>query len=871
VSAAGGVVRVYRALLRVLLPRAVWERDGDEMTRTFAEMWNAAQSNARRLRLAASAFGHLPRVALAEWMDGLAPSPEAVARTTRQALRGLVRAPAFSVSAALLLGVGVGAVTTIFTLFDHIVLRALPYPDADRLFVVENGSHSGPDWRAFQALPAVEEWAASFTESVNLTGEGEPARLEMARITPAFLAMFGARPQAGRLLVQDDFTAGDVVVLSAELWRGAFGRDPGVVGRTIAIDGAAVTVVGVVEATFEAPEAVAAPDLWRPIDFTDERFQDSGFHVLQVAGRLRPGATLADAQGDMDAIAEQRALTYPEGYRQEDGSAVALPLVDLAQATSGDVRAGLGLLLGAVALLLLVACANVAHLFMARGLGRTREIAVRRALGAGRGALGGPLAAESLIVGIAGAALGVALARLGLEVFLALNPYALPRAARVTLDTRVLGFATGVGIATALAFGLLPALRVTARDPGDALRAGGRGATGGRTARALRGGLVIAEVALSLVLVGQAGLLLRSFARLREQPLGFRVTDVWTVPLRLPETEDAAVMSTHKEAIRLALSETPGVAAATHGLTVPLQYTGGSRCCWRTDVTRAEGAGEARASIHPISADWFRVFEPAVLAGRAWTLDDEQGGLNPVMLNEPLAIQLFGSAAAAVGQAVLQASRTLTVTGVVAEDVHYGIDRTHGPALYLPMSLVPFPAPMANMAVLAERPPADFAARLRDAVWRADPALPVPEVSTMEARVEEATAQTRFDSLLFGTFGTVALLLAAGGLYGTLLYTVGMERRELGIRLALGAARRTIVARVLGRGLGLAVAGALIGSAGAWAASRLLANRLYRVEPGDPGTLGAAVAVLLGTAAIACWLPARRAAATNPVETLREE
>jgi putative ABC transport system permease protein len=865
----------------------VRERDGEEMTSTFAAMWERARRDGGRARLLARALAGLPLVAIAEWFDQLAPpgrsrqpevvEMEALLRGVRQAARSLLRTPAFTWSTVLLLGVGVGSVTTIFTLVDHVLLRPLPYPDAERLFVVENGSHSGHDWRFFQSMPSVESWVATSETEVNLTGEGDPVRLSAMSVTEGYFTTFGARPTVGRLLVPEDYAAADVVVLSHPAWERLFGRDPGVVGRTLRIDDQPMVVVGVAEEGFVPPmtNRWGNPDVWAPQNFTDPSFDNIGSHTLSVVGRLRPSAALTDAQLDADAVAEQRARDFPDAYIDREGRRAELPLARLQDATvAPEVRQGLGLLFGAVVLLLLVACANVAHLFMARGLARGREMAVRRALGAGTGALSAQLLTESLLVAGAGAALGVGVAIVGLPAFMALAPGELPRAAEVSLDARVLGFALGVSALTALVFGMLPTLRVARRAPGEALHAGGRTGSAGRATRTMRGGLVVAEVALSLVLVAQAGLLLRSFQRLYDQPLGFRVDDVWTLPVRISARRndaDAAALLRRFDGIRAALAVVPGVRAASYGLSVPMEHTGGNRCCWRTIGGLPGIESTLRISMHPVGADYFMVFEPRVVAGSIWGRDLAELVPAPALLNEPAAVAVYGSASGAIGREIELGRIGYRVVGVVAEDRHYGPDQDHGLAAYVPMSTVPFPVNDAHMAVIADGAASDLPQRLREAVWRVEPSVPVPVVRSMESWVAGATAGTRFDSVIFGAFGAIALLLAAGGLYGTLLYTVGMQRRELGIRLALGAARREIEGRVLGQGLRLAVAGAVLGIAGAWATSTLLEGRLFGVEPGDPATLAVAAAGLLLTAALACWLPARRAAATDPLETLREE
>jgi hypothetical protein len=323
--------------------------------------------------------------------------------------------------------------------------------------------------------------------------------------------------------------------------------------------------------------------------------------------------------------------------------------------------------------------------------------------------------------------------------------------------------------------------------------------------------------------------------------------------------------------VRDALAALPGVRAASYGLSVPMQFTGGPRCCWNNLTKAPASQQEIRIQIHPVAAGWSDVYGPALRAGRFWTPAEADGPPFPAVMNEALAVAAFGSAADALGKEMPASGTTYRVAGVIATDRHYGPDQPQGPALYVPISAVPFPLGFAQLALRVDGDPAAFAQSARRAVWSVEPNLPVPDVRPMQALVDAASASSRFDSLLFGAFGVVALLLAAGGLYGTLLYTVGLERRELGIRLALGARRLQIEGRVLRRGLGLATLGVALGTAGALASGRLLASRLYGVAPNDPATLAAAVAVLLLTATVACWVPARRAATTDPLETLREE
>ena len=884
-------VSVYAAMLR-LLPPAVYRADAGEMRATFASLWREAGHEGRRAVLLAGAFGRLPAVVMLEWLDlwldgvsGPTRKPESgvmdrLVRSVRVGVRSLARSPAFVWTVVLLLGLGVGGVTTIFTLVDHVMLRPLPYPGADRLFEVQNGSHSGLTWREMQTLRSVEEWGGAWTSTANLTGAGQPERIWKAAVSEDFFAMLGARPSEGRLLVAEDFRALGVVVISDGLWTRAFGSDPGIVGRSIVLDGERHLVVGIMDRSFTPPEALTSRDVdvWQPLDWSDEMFNEAGYHVLSIGGRFADGSSLAAVQQEVDGAVVRLAEATPNQWISRDGTRRTLPVVLLHDATVGaEVRQGLGLLLGAVTLLLLVACTNVAHLFMARGLARVREMAVRRALGARTRLLAGQLLIESLMVGLAGAALGVALAYGGIATFMSLSPDAIPRATAIRIDVRVLAFAVAVSAITSLVFGMLPALRLVGRDVTNALHGRGRGNSDTLRDRRVRGALVVAEVALSLVLVVQAGALLRGFARLNAEELGFRTENVWTVPLEPRNIAEPADWARRMDRVREALAAVPGVRLATYGMTMPLERTGGSRCCWRTNPGfPGTETDDVDANMHVVDTDYFELLDLQFVAGRPWTRADENMEPAPAVISEPLAIRVFGSAANAVGRAMMTSaweadSRDFNITGVVADNRHYGPDQPHGEAAYMPARTIPFAMNAAHLAVLLDGTTQGLASQLREAVWSVEPDLPVPIVQTLSDWAGEATARARFEAALFSAFGGVALLLVAGGLYGTLLYAVGRRRRELGIRLALGDAPRRLERRVLGQGVLTVATGCVLGAVGAWGLGRLVASRLSGLETGDPLLLGGAVALLVVVALGASWLPARRAARTDPLEALRSE
>jgi predicted permease len=518
---------------------------------------------------------------------------------------------------------------------------------------------------------------------------------------------------------------------------------------------------------------------------------------------------------------------------------------------------------------------NIAHLFLARGLSRVREMAVRRALGADTLGLVKQLVAESLLLGAAGGALGLVLATLGVQGFMALNPTAIPWSGDVSIDLRLLAFAAAVSVLTALAFGLLPALRSVTKDLTEELRGTSRTSTAGRGTSRLRSGLVIAEVATSLVLVTQAGLLLKSFINLHAVDPGFDTSDVWTMALTPTGYDEPADYVADMGRIQQTLASVPGVLSAGYSLTQPFEMTGTGRCCWSTRSIRASGEDrDTRIWLQPVSHTYFETLSATMAAGEVWSESEATQEPWPAVVNESFAVQLFGSADRAVNQVVqVGGDQTpMRITGVAPDIHHFGLDADPPTFLYIPVEHLPFSIPMAHMAVRLRADAATgVSAQLREAIWEVSPALPVPTVRSMDEWIDRSSAGLRFNSVLFGSFGILALLLAAAGLYGTLLYAVGQRKQELGIRMALGAARGALERGVVAHGLLLAGAGSLLGLVGSWGLGRFLESLLFNLEATDPATWVSAVAVLLSAAALASWIPARRAGRTDPLQTLRAE
>jgi putative ABC transport system permease protein len=487
-----------------------------------------------------------------------------------------------------------------------------------------------------------------------------------------------------------------------------FGGDPDVVGHQIVLDGRPAVVIGVLDASFVPPEAHvgASVDVWGPLDPTAEWVSRRDNEQLRVAGRLREGSTLVALAAEADVLAHRRWREHPQQYSAPDcppeicpGGFKPILVASLQEATVGTVRKGLGLLFGAVTLLLLIACTNVAQLYMARGLSRVRETAVRRALGAGTGSLTAQILLESLLVALGGVALGVLLAFGGLHGLLALNPEALPRADAIRIDLRVLGFALSVAVATGLVFGLLPGLRLTRAEAGDVVQSRARGSSEGRGPNRIRAGLIVGQVARSVVLVTGSGLLLRSLARLHDQELGFRTENVWTLPLSPAGIETGEEWVRRMERVRASLAETPGVRAATYGITMPLEFVGGRRCCWNNQPSFSGVEMPVFLQMQPVDADYFDLLGVQIVAGAPWQRHEQEVRPVPAVLSEDVAVRAFGSAEEAVGREMQLLSEEYRIVGVVKDHLYYGADQPALPLVYLPITTWPT---RAHMAVLVD-------------------------------------------------------------------------------------------------------------------------------------------------------------------------
>jgi putative ABC transport system permease protein len=791
------------------------------------------------------------------------------------ALRTLRRSPGFALVAVVTLALGIGANTAIFSVVDAVLVRPLPFSEPERLVSVSELTPGAKreefavapatflDWRAgVRSFSSVAAWQ---TRWLNLTGSGEPSRLRAAAVSASLFSTLGVSPALGRGFGPESEQPGNdaVVVLGNGLWRERFGGDPRVVGTTVSMDGRPYVVAGVMPPEFRFPEEA---EMWVPLAFSAEQATSHGAHMLSVVGRLAPGATLDGARAEVQGVARRLAVESPETNQGWSADAVSLD-----QALVGRVRPALLVLLGSVGMILLIACANVGNLLLARAAARGREMSVRAALGAGRGRLVRQLLVESLVLALLGGAAGVGVAAWGVRLVVAAAAGSVPRAAEVTVDGRVLLFTFAVAALAGVLFGLAPALHTARGDLHAGLKEGGRGGSSGVRARRVRAGLVVAEVALSMVLLAGAGLLLRSFARLVSTDPGFRTEQVLTASLNLPRGRyaDSIAQLAFLRAARERIGAIPGVRQVAAVTTLPL---------WGPAMgvgIAIEGRPVARPEDLPsggfdaVTPGYFEAMGIRLVRGRALAETDREGTPPVAVLSESLARRLFPGEDP-IGKRIVptDAQRTTReVVGVVADVRHGSMGADPEPRLYV--SMYQTPGPRIFFAVRTAGDPAAVAVALRREVLSVDPSQPA-ETRTMEEVVSRSVAGPRFGTMLLGGFAGVGLLLAAIGLYGVVSYSVATRTREIGIRMALGAGPRQVLAGVLRHGMGMAGLGLVLGLAAALAAARLLGSMLYGVSAADPAVFAVVPVLLAAVALLASWLPGLRATRVDPAVAFRE-
>jgi putative ABC transport system permease protein len=815
----------------------------------------------------------------------------------RYALRTLRRSPGFAVVAILTLGLGIGANTAIFSVINAVVLRPLPFERPERLVVLNHFYPSLNNLKAGVSVPGFLEYSKQRQDfrgvtvatgwGPTLTGHGDATRLQGQRVAGEYFTTFGVRPLVGRALRPDESTAGNdhVVVLSSRFWRDAYGADTAIVGTRMLLNGESYEVVGVMPASFTSM-LNRNTDVWAPLAFTERQLASSwGNEFLALTARLKDSVSFDKAQGDLHALAGRIRADRPDAV-SDDWDLLLSPLSD--QVTSPGMRRAMFVLLGAVGLVLLIACANVANLQLARAASRSREVAVRLALGASRGDLVRQLLTESVLLALAGGALGILIAFWGVPALLSLNERNLPPAAAIGLDVRVLGFTLLVSILTGLLFGLAPALRVSQTALHEVLKEGGRGAAGDRGGLALRRTLVVATVAVALTLLVGAGLLTRSFTRLLGVDPGFRPDHLLTFNIGLPSAKypDDTVRAVYFERATQAIAALPGVTAV--GATSVLPFSGN----WSTSSFNVEGfvvppkGSMPWGDVRVVTPGFLAALGAPLIAGRFFT-DQDTWGTPPVAIIDQELVRRYWPGVDPVGKRITFNELTdstiawITVVGVVGHTMHEGLDAEKRVQVYFPLAQQG--SGFMTFAVRTAGSPLAATGGVRAALDGVDRDVAMANVNQMEDLVSISTGPRRFSMVLLSVFSIMAVVLAAIGLYGVMAYAVTQRTKELGVRLALGATPGAVQQLVMGQGMRLAVAGIGCGLVAAFLLANLLRaldrqsavgatdRLLFDVSANDPLTFVGIPLLLLAITLVASWVPARRATMLNPVEALREE
>jgi putative ABC transport system permease protein len=818
--------------------------------------------------------------------------------------RLLWKKPGFALIAVITLALGIGANTAIFSVVDAALLRPLPYPEAGRLVFLWTTAFGGT--RSFgSAMPDYREWrdqnrtldglAGFYYGDFNLSPSGgEPERVQGAYVTSNLFNVLKVSPALGRLFTpeEDRFGRHRVVLLSHGLWRRSFGGDSAIVGREIKLGGESFTVTGVMPPGLPFFDNTPEVELWTPIAFAPGDGTDTrSDHFVNLVGRLKPGVTIAQAQEDASAIARRVEEQFPEN------KGLGALIRPAHEQLTGDSSRALYVLLGAVAFVLLVACVNVANLMLARAAAREREMAIRASLGASRARIMRQLMIECLPLGLMGGALGVLLALWGIDLLESLLPATLPRHNEIGVNGRVLSFTAALALLTVLLFGLLPALQAVKADMRAALGEGGRG--GSRQGR-LRRLLVVAEVALALVLLVGAGLMVRSFVKLRQADVGFNERNVLTMRVPLPDAKYPIPNDANDPRIPTGLAfyeqllerveALPGVKAVSVSTVLPL----GSMANWgkgfsvegRPAPPSLDRVPTVRYAI--ISHDFFRTFGVSIRRGRSFTAQDRENSQPVAIVNETIARRFFPNEDP-VGKTIWmgphehllspEAQRPenrfirRVIVGVVADVKGGGLNQPAAPLVYAPLHQYRRDgwANTLTLAAQTEAAPDTLTAAIRAQVRALDREQPVTSVRTVGELLDRSLSEAKFNLLLLGLFAVVALALAAIGVYGVMSYAVAQRTREIGIRMALGAQPRSVLRLVVGQGMTLVSIGVVIGVAAAWALTRLMSTMLFETPATDPATF-AAISLSLGSVAlVACWIPAWRAAKVDPMVALRCE
>jgi putative ABC transport system permease protein len=804
----------------------------------------------------------------------------------RYAIRQLTKSPGFTAVAVITLALGIGANTAIFSVIDAVLLRPLAYAEPGRLVTIDHFYPSLNNLKAGVSVPGFRDYGSQtqlFSASAvengwvpSLTGRGDPERVFGAQVSGRHFEVLGVQPVLGRALRPDEAEAGHdkVVVLSHGFWQRAFGGRADAIGQRLVLDGQSYEVVGVMPPTFR-DEWSRRVEFWAPLVLPDSLYADSRrtSEFLTFTGRLKSGVSVEQAQADLHALATRLKKDYPNSYSPDWD----LLLTTVSDKTSGDLRASLLLLLGAVGFVLLIACANVANLQLARAAARSREIAVRLALGASPGDLLRLLLTESVVLALVGGAVGLLLALWGVPALVALNANGLPPGSDISLDARVLGYTLLLSVLTGVLFGLAPALHLARTNLQSTLKEGGRGSAGDRGGQRLRRGLVIGTVSLALTLLAGAGLLIRSFAAMSEVNPGFRPDHLLTLNISLPAARyptDTTQVAFYDRLIP-AVAAVPGVTAVGGTSVMPFTNNWSTGSFNVENYTAPKGMPMPWGDVRLVTPGFQAALGIPVLKGRFLNDQDILSAPAVTVVDQELADRYWKNEDP-VGKRITfndpktdSVVRWIQVVGVVGHTMHEGLDAQRRVQVYLPEAQATYSS--LDLAIRTTGDPMAAAGAVRAAINALDPDLPVTNVRTMEQLIETSTGPRRFSMLLLGLFSGIALILASVGLYGVMSYTVAQRAPELGVRMALGAGARDVLRLVLGQGMRLALLGVGIGLVAALVVTRLLQSMLFQVSATDPVTYAGISLLLLGVTLVACWLPARRATRVDPAVVLRAD
>ena len=795
----------------------------------------------------------------------------------RYGLRMMAKKPGFTIVAVFTLALGIGANSAIFSVVNGVLLRPLAFEKPDRLIKIwetflpnGQGTASVPNLKDWREQNTVFEGIAAYqSSSFNLNRQDNPERAQGAIVSSNFFDVVGAWPGIGRAFQNGEDEAGRnrVAILSHRLWQRNFGGDRGIVGREIPLNGENYTVIGVMPEEFRFPSRLT--DIWVPLVIPVDQVNNRSNHWLLTLARLKPGIGLAQAREQMVSIAKRLEQQY-----QDSQAGRSVFLIPLQEEIVRNIRPALLAMLFAVGFVLLIACANVANLLLARATSRRREIAMRTALGAGRLRLIRQLLTESLLLASMSGVLGLALARWGVGALIALATNILPRANEVGLDWRVAAFTAGLSLLTGIFFGLIPAMQSSRVDLQSALKDGG-GAGSGLQTNWLRGALVVTEVAATVVLLIGAGLLIKSFLRLYETNLGFKAENVLTMslalpPARYPDTQSAAAF--HQKLLDR-VSSLPGARSVGVINYLPLQQWGFNGGISIEGQGPYEPGREPAAEFRAISPNYFRTLSVPFINGRDFTEKDQANSDPVAIINQTLAQRYLpgqdplGKRIQAIG------NNWRTVVGVVGDVRQSGVTQSARAEIFVPISQAIWTGLTQTMSLAArtDSEPTALVPAIRNAVREIDPSQPVFNVKTMQTVVDESVSDRRLNMTLLGIFAAVALTLAVIGIYSVMSYTVSQHTREIGIRMALGAQSMDVLKLVIGQGMSLTIVGIVIGVAGAFGLTRLMETLLYSVKPTDPLTFTLVSALLIAVALLACYIPARRATRVDPMIALRNE